>query len=459
MNSFRLLLKPALFFCLTAVFCFTACDPKDDNDDVSIETALVKDYDSEVVIAWNKTFLEVERYAAGYRPGPATSALAYMGLAAYEACITAMPDYNSLESLYKSKGLDVPNVAQGQIYHWPTVVNAVYGSMMKEFFKATSGELRFKIASRETQFDVKFLEEEKVPRDVFERSRLYGKQVSDAMMVWANSDPYGYKTYQNPRPKDYTPPSGVGNWQPTYPDLSGALIPYWGKARTFAITEDEKLSLPPMKFSEDKNSEFYKQALEVYTKNTPALDYEDQWIAEYWSDDALNLSFSPGPRWIAVANQVLETKKVALDEALYTETAVSMALNDASIAGWYSKYYYNLERPVSYIRRNIDPSWEPHLWFSPSFPAYPSGHAIMGGAGSEVLTILFGDKYAMLDRSHEGRNDFLGIPRSFNSFRDMAEENAYSRIPLGVHFRIDSEEGVRHGYSIGRKIAALPFKK
>jgi hypothetical protein len=458
MNSWKFLLKPALLLCMTALLFVTACKNDDDDDEVSLETAKVKDYDSDVIVTWNKVFLDVERYAAGYRPGPANSALAYMALGAYEASVTAMPGYKSLENVYKSQGLNVPDIQQGSTYHYPSIVNAIYGSMMKEFFKATSADLRFKIATTETQFKVKYLEEEKIPQEVFDRSEAYGKQVATAMMLWANSDPYGYKTYQNPRPKDYTPPKELGNWQPTYPDLGGAMTPYWGKARTFAINEAEKLSLPPMAFSEDKNSAFYKQALEVYNKNTPALDYEEQWIAEYWSDDALNLTFSPGPRWIAIANQVLETKKLPLDEALYTEALVSMALNDASVAGWYSKYYYNLERPVSYIRRNIDPNWEPHLWFTPSFPAYPSGHSIMGAAGGEVLSQIFGENYAMLDRSHEGRKDFLGIPRSFSSFRDMAYENAYSRIPLGVHFRIDFEEGVRHGYAIGKKVMALPFK-
>jgi hypothetical protein len=118
-----------------------------------------------------------------------------------------------------------------------------------------------------------------------------------------------------------------------------------------------------------------------------------------------------------------------------------------------------VERPVSYIRRLVDLGWEPHLWFSPSFPAYPSGHATFGAAACEVLSDIFGEDYAMVDRSHEGRIEFLGIPRTFRSFREMAEENGYSRIPLGVHFRMDSEEGVRHGYAIGQRVDELPIRK
>jgi hypothetical protein len=437
----------------------TACKKEDDDSDDRVTIVQVKDYNADVIIAWNNTFLEIERYAAGYRPGPANSALAYLGLAAYEACITAMPEYNSLESVYKSQDLNIPNVEAGQSYHWPTVVNTIYGSMMKRFFPHVRDELKFKIAETQSRFETQFLNQEGIERALFDRSKDYGKLVADAVFAWAASDPYGYTTYRNARPADYTPPAGVGKWQPTVPDLARAISPYWGKARTFAINEAEKLTVAPLPYSEDKNSPLYKQALEVYNKNTPALPYEEQWIAEYWSDDVLELTFSPGPRWIAIANQVLENKKATLDLALYTEASVGMALNDASVAGWHSKYFYNIERPVSYIRRLIDPNWLPHLKSTPSFPAYPSGHSIMGGAGAEMLVQIFGENYAMADRCHEGRTDFIGRPRMFPSFRAMADENAYSRIPLGVHFRMDCDEGVKQGYQIGKKIAQLPWKK
>jgi membrane-associated phospholipid phosphatase len=115
---------------------------------------------------------------------------------------------------------------------------------------------------------------------------------------------------------------------------------------------------------------------------------------------------------------------------------------------------------VSYIRRVIDPSYTiPWLPFTPSFPAYPSGHSTFGAAGAEVLTDIFGDNYAMVDHCHEKRTEFNGKPRPFDSFYDMAQENAFSRIPLGVHFRMDAEEGLRLGYLCGRRVNELPFKK
>ena len=63
------------------------------------------------------------------------------------------------------------------------------------------------------------------------------------------------------------------------------------------------------------------------------------------------------------------------------------------------------------------------------------------------------------DFCHQGRTEFRGTPRSFNSFIDMSVEDAYSRIPLGVHFRMDCDEGLRLGYLAGQRVLELPWKK
>ena len=182
MNFIKHLLKStSLALLLTTVLFFVSCNNDEDND-ININKALAKDYDGDVVTTWIRTFAEVDRYAVGYRPGPAPRALAYLGLAAYESIVSAMPEYNSLEGIYRSQGLDIPNIEQGVTYHWPTVVNASYGYLMKRFFPHVKSELRYKISSVETQFDVKYLEQEKIPRDIFERSKRYGQSVAEAVV-------------------------------------------------------------------------------------------------------------------------------------------------------------------------------------------------------------------------------------------------------------------------------------
>lgn len=425
----------------------------------------VNAFDNKVVYDWNELFLEVERYAAGYRPGPAPRALAYIGLSNYEACISGMPDYNSVQNLYA--GLSIPTVEPNQEYHWPTVINASYAYMMRRFFVAATPERQAKINTLEAQYETKGKAE--VSAEVFDRSRAFGVAVATAVWEYAKTDAVGHDHYLDPfQGYDWQAHySKDGDWKPTFPGPGKPMGGVWGKARTFAIGESDKLCKAPLPYSASPTSDLYSQALEVYAQNTPTLSYEDEWVGEFWSDDLVNLTFSPGPRWLAIGDEVLVLENSNLETAVFMGAKIGMALNDASVGCWNSKYHYNVERPQTYINRVIDPNWKPALYnpltgdngVTPSFPAYPSGHSTMGGAGAEILGDIFGYAYSMTDRCHETRTEFEGVPRTFGSFYEMADENAWSRVPLGVHFRMDCEEGVRYGTVIGRKVNSLPWKK
>ena len=466
----KFLFLPFLCGLLLLSLFIASCGKDDDNP---VQTKSVAQYSAEASLKWNKVFLEVERYAGGYRPGPAPRSLALMGLAAYEACITGMPDYNSMESRYA--GLSIPDVDPQAEYHWPTVINAVYANMMPKFFVNVPDAEKNKITALATELNTKY-QTEAGSQEVFDRSKAYGESVGEAMWAWSTTDSYGHDAYKDPfgnfstgETYDWsTHYTGVGDWEPTVPGPGKGMGPFFGKARTFAITESQKLSKPPLAHSDDPSSALYGQAITVYAQNTPTLSHEAEWVGEFWSDDLINLSFSPGPRWTAIGNQIIENDGVDLERALEAYAKTGMALNDAAVACWHSKYYYNFERPETYIKRVIDPNWEPALYnpltgdagMTPSFPAYPSGHATMGGAGAAALASVFGYGYSMVDRCHEGRTEFEGAPRGpFNSLYEMAYENAWSRIPLGVHFWMDCEEGLRQGTFIGEQVNKLPWKK
>jgi hypothetical protein len=158
---------------------------------------------------------------------------------------------------------------------------------------------------------------------------------------------------------------------------------------------------------------------------------------------------------------------------------LGMAMNDCGVAIWHSKYYYNVERPVSYIRRVMKQEYPEAVNFTsildndpagfkgvtPAFPAYPSGHSGFGGAGGKILSSFFEfnkkhpGTYSFVDNCHKDRAEFNGTPRSFTSFRQMTEEDAMSRIPLGVHFRMDCTEGIRLGEVAAQRVLDLPWRK
>ncbi len=453
-----------LFLLLITGLTIASCK-KDVVDDEPTAFKQVDDYSNEAVYEWNETFLQVERYAAGYRPGPAPRAVAYMGLSAYEACIAGMPDFNSFNEYWV--GFKVPAADATKEYHWPLVVSASYEYLMPRFFNKVPVAQEQLIKTTAKRLNEKYKAE--VSAEVYDRSVNRGKEVAEAVWEWSKTDLVGHDHFLDPfQGYDWVSKyKKAGDWEPTFPGPGKPMGGVWGKARTFAIKEDQKVCRKPIPYSEDPKSHLYSQAIEVYAQNTPSLSYEAEWVGEFWSDDLLNLTFSPGVRFLAIGNQVLDREKSNLETAVWMTALVGTSCNDAGVACWNSKYYYNVERPESYIKRLIDPSWEPNLYnpltgdegVTPSFPAYPSGHSTMGAAGAEALGYIFGYSYGMTDNCHRNRTEFEGTPRTFSSFEEMALENAWSRVPLGVHFRMDSEEGVRFGKDIGRAVHRLPWKK
>jgi membrane-associated phospholipid phosphatase len=134
---------------------------------------------------------------------------------------------------------------------------------------------------------------------------------------------------------------------------------------------------------------------------------------------------------------------------------VGIAVNDAFVACWNAKYRYNLLRPVTYIRRQIEPRWLP-LLTTPPFPEYPSGHSVQSGAAFAVLTDLFGTDYAFDDHTRDDR----GLPtRHFTSFAAAAEEAAISRLYGGIHFRPAIALGVAQGRCIGNQVNTIQLRR
>jgi membrane-associated phospholipid phosphatase len=114
--------------------------------------------------------------------------------------------------------------------------------------------------------------------------------------------------------------------------------------------------------------------------------------------------------------------------------ALNTAQADAFIACWDAKFTYWSERPVTAIRRELDPTWLSYIT-TPPFSSYVSGHSTTSSAASEVLGAYF--------------------PGSASTLRGWAEEAAASRLYGGIHFRSDNETGL----ALGKKVAGVALTR
>jgi len=173
-------------------------------------------------------------------------------------------------------------------------------------------------------------------------------------------------------------------------------------------------------------------------------------------------------KWNRIARTVSARRGLNLWENARLFGLLNMALADGYVAMVDSKNYYNYWRPITAIQTGDtdgnpdtigDPTWTS---FRPTPPNqdYVSGHSIEGGAGAEVLKQFFGtDEISFEDCSASlpagSCSDATPILRSYTSFSQAADENAYSRILIGFHFRKSVEQGTEYGRKIGRRAANL----
>lgn len=440
-----------------ALILLESCNPDNDTINNPTDDTVVSDATTQLMVEWNELWLELDRYAFGMRPNATARALAYIHLAAYETVVDDMTDFTSNTS--RLQDLSIDNGLRSNTIDINIALNTCYSVVMNHFMYNVSSEMDGAIAQLETTKENAL--SQNVSQQVLENSRQWGNYVAQQVITYSQTDVAAEAQILEPQPLSYEPPTGEGFW--TYSaDPERALFPYWESVRTFVITSDETTSIAPMAYSEDSTSNYYAQMMEVYTvNNTAKQEYnEDLWIAENWSDDVEGLMMSPPGRQVSIAVQLIIQNDLPYDASLALLLKLGFSLNDAAVSTWADKYNYMVMRPNVYIQEFIDADYETNLfrfifWPNPSFPSYPSGHSCFASAAGGVFIDAFGDAIDFTDRSHEGRTEFRGMPRQFNTISDMVEEAAFSRIPLGVHMRIDCDEGMRLGYEISDAVNAL----
>jgi hypothetical protein len=293
-----------------------------------------------------------------------------------------------------------------------------------------------------------------VTPEITQRSASFGKLMAMAVMTWARTDG-GHEAW-GPIRRDranFVPPSGPGRWSVTPPAFAAPLLPEWGRNRPFVLPSGAACAAPPPPpYSEEPGSAFYKQGEEVW-RIANAATQEQRQFALYWADDPQKTP-TPAGHWAYIAGDLLKSRKASLAQAAETYARLNIAMSDAFVAGWHTKYTVNLLRPVTYIQLAIDSNWVPQLMHTPPFPEYPSGHSVQSSAAAAVLSATFGADLAFTDNTH---NDRGWGPRTFRNFKAAADEAGMSRLYAGIHFRAGVEGGQVQGHCVAQRVMGLKF--
>lgn len=411
-------------------------------------------------VKWGKMTLKTMTKLANTSPTYASRALGYMGLTMYETVVNGSTKHITMATQLTNLPI-LPKPSRGTSYNYILAMNAGQAFMLKKLFEYADEPRLKSIDSLETALFTAFKDDSKP--DENDRSITYGKSVAEAIYEWSKTDG-GHQGYNRNFVSTYSFPMGQSYW---IPPVNGQIVskfplhPFWGQNRPF-VPNNSKLPVPDMiMYSPVNTSEYFKLMDDVYQKNIRLTQSEKE-IAAWWGDDPTE-SFTPPGHSYSLANQAIENKNLDLFSAAETYARVGISVADAFINCWKAKFKYHCERPSTYIRSNINPTFIQY-WPEPPFPAFYSGHSVQGASSATVLEALFGSNYSFTDNSHLGRpKDFERNvefkPRKFDSFWQAAEESAMSRFYGGIHTKYDNEIGLQEGKKIGGNVNKLNWSR
>jgi membrane-associated phospholipid phosphatase len=210
--------------------------------------------------------------------------------------------------------------------------------------------------------------------------------------------------------------------QPSMRKDAGAIEPNAGSWKTWVISSGKDFRVPPPPRAADTRAEL-RAMNDLISAATP----DDAQTIAFWDAGA------PGYRWIDLISQrILAATPTAPFPNPYPHrvyTYVAMAMYDATVAAWESKYFYNRARP-----NQLDHKL-PTAVDVPNSPSYPSEHAAAAGAAAAVLA-------AMLPAAEAA------------SFQALAEEAARSRVLAGVQYPSDVAAGLALGRAVADRVIA-----
>jgi hypothetical protein len=221
-----------------------------------------------------------------------------------------------------------------------------------------------------------------------------------------------------------TVPSGPGLWFSSAVPPAPPVGARFGKARPyFLATGDQLRPPPPPTFG---SSEFLSALAEVRRIAETRTRVQDS-LAKFW---ALPVgTFAPAGYWNREASVLAAGERHGERRTAHTLALMGMAGFDALIACHDAKYAYWFLRPSQ-----ADPAISPAIGL-PNFPAYPSNHACISGAQTEVLGARF--------------------PRHRERLSALAFEAAVSRVYGGIHYRFDGDVGL----ALGRAVARVALRR
>jgi hypothetical protein len=255
-------------------------------------------------------------------------------------------------------------------------------------------------------------------------------------------------------PEFYLPSSSnTGEWQltPGCPAAGGTFL-HWRNVTAFGIRSADQFRLDaPPALTSIKYARDYIEVKSVGGSNSAERPQDRADVARFYA------VVPPVQVWNPVARQIAAAQGKSLPENARAFALLNMAMSDAAVATFDTKYYYNFWRPETAIhmgdtdsnpRTDPDPSFAPFIT-TPCFPSYASAHAAAGGAAREALERIYGRRPHTLTLSTPA---VPGVTLNYRKLKEITDDIDDARVYGGIHFRFDQEAGADQGRRVGEYV-------
>jgi membrane-associated phospholipid phosphatase len=198
------------------------------------------------------------------------------------------------------------------------------------------------------------------------------------------------------------------------------MLPAFGSVRGWMMTPADFVRERPVPPPSTSSEQMAREVAEV-RRYVDGGTREELAIANKWADGPSTPT--PPGHWNFIMGPYVREAEFSEVRAARAFALLNMAMHDAAVGCWETKYFYFNPRPSQ-----MDPELKSVIGL-PNFPSYTSGHSTFSGAAAEVLSYLF--------------------PQGAALFESQAQEASISRLYGGIHYRSDLTMGLAHGHRIG----------
>jgi hypothetical protein len=260
-------------------------------------------------------------------------------------------------------------------------------------------------------------------------------------------------------PPPFTGGTALGEWRPTPsylpgppPAFSPALAPWLATVTPFTLKSPSQFRpVAPPSLTSQRYATAYNEVKALGAADPHSTRTTEQTdLAKFWNSNFLVL-------WNRALRDIATAQLLSIDDSARLFALADLAMGDAGITAWDSKFHFVFWRPLTAIQEGDkdgnpetagDPNWQPMI-NTPNYPDYTSGANNVTGAITRVLALFFGTDEMTFTVATTNATAPQQT-RIYNRFSDAAADVVNVRIYQGIHFRFADVQARKQGRHVAQ---------